>query len=139
MRPNGKLATAGTELAQLTEDSARCAAPAAATRAEVASVRALTLTSAHLTIELEVTEHVLLGQLIPVQSAVIEVQASPRPGHPGCQRRDRLLLHPAGSGRAVPALLSPGRPGRPHPLDCLVTPGQPAPSAIRDNAVACRT
>ena len=61
------------ELAQLSYDSAR---DAALTRTEPASVRALTFTSAHLTIELEVTGDSLLGQLVPVQSAVIEVQAS---------------------------------------------------------------
>lgn len=64
------------ELARLTYDSTRDLAPAAATRAEAASVRSLTFTSTHLTIELEVTEDSLLGQLVPVQPAVIEVQTS---------------------------------------------------------------
>ena len=67
------------ELAQLTYDSVRDTEPAAATRAEAASIRALTFTSAHLTIELEVTEDSVLGQIVPVQAATIEVQAQDGP------------------------------------------------------------
>ena len=62
------------ELAQLTYDSSRASAAAAATRAEAASIRALTFTSPRLTIELEVTEDSLLGQVVPAQAAMIEVQ-----------------------------------------------------------------
>ena len=47
-------------------------------RAEDASIRALTFTSAHLTIELEVTEDSLLGQIIPAQAGMIKIQ--PRDG-----------------------------------------------------------
>ena len=61
------------ELAQLTYDSSQGAA-VAPTRAETASIRALTFTSPHLTIELEVTEDSLLGQIVPAQTAMIEVQ-----------------------------------------------------------------
>ena len=61
------------ELAQLTYDSSR--GPAlTATRAEAASIRALTFTSPQLTIELEVSEDSLLGQIVPAQAAMIEVQ-----------------------------------------------------------------
>lgn len=59
------------ELAQLSYDSARQSAPI---RAETASIRALTFTSAHLSIELEVMEDSLLGQVLPAQAAVVEVQ-----------------------------------------------------------------
>jgi hypothetical protein len=62
------------ELAELTYDSSRDAEHAASTRAETASIRALTFTSAHLTIELEVTHDSLLGQIVPPQSATIKVQ-----------------------------------------------------------------
>jgi hypothetical protein len=62
------------ELAELTYDSSRDAEPAPATRAETASIRALTFTSAHLTIELEVTHDSLLGQIVPAQSGTIKVQ-----------------------------------------------------------------
>jgi hypothetical protein len=62
------------ELAQLTYDSTRVPEPAA-TRSEAASVRALTFTSARLTIELEVTRDSLLGQVIPAQQATVDVQA----------------------------------------------------------------
>jgi hypothetical protein len=62
------------ELAQLTYDSTESLAAAAATRAEPASIRALTFTSPRLTIELEVTEDSLLGQVVPAQAATIEVQ-----------------------------------------------------------------
>ena len=62
------------ELAELTYDSSRDAEPAPSTRAETASIRALTFTSAHLTIELEVTHDSLLGQIVPAQPGSIKVQ-----------------------------------------------------------------
>jgi hypothetical protein len=61
------------ELAQLTYDSTRDLEPAP-TRAETASIRALTFTSAHLTIELEVTVDSLIGQVVPPQPATIKIQ-----------------------------------------------------------------
>jgi hypothetical protein len=77
------------ELAQLTYDSshgpALTATRAEATQAEAASIRALTFTSPRLTIELEVNEDSLLGQVVPAQAATIEVQ------------------HRAGSRTAVPS------------------------------------
>jgi hypothetical protein len=66
------------ELAQLTYDSSRDSQYELSLRAEAASIRALTFTSAHLTIELEVTQDSLVGQIIPAQSATIKVQ--PRDG-----------------------------------------------------------
>jgi hypothetical protein len=62
------------ELAQLTYDSTRESDQVASTRAEAASIRALTFSSAHLTIELEVTQDSLLGQLVPAQAATIKIQ-----------------------------------------------------------------
>ena len=62
------------ELAELTYDSSRDAESAPSTRAETASIRALTFTSAHLTIELEVTHDSLLGQIVPAQPGTIKVQ-----------------------------------------------------------------
>lgn len=62
------------ELAQLTYDSVHGPDLAARTRAEDASIRALTFSSPRLTIELEVTAESLLGQVIPTQVATIEVQ-----------------------------------------------------------------
>ena len=62
------------ELAELTYDSSRDAEIAPATRAETASIRALTFTSAHLTLELEVTHDSLLGQIVPAQAGTIKVQ-----------------------------------------------------------------
>ena len=53
------------ELAQLTYDSTRESDRAASTRTEAASIRALTFSSAHLIIELEVTWDSLLGQTRP--------------------------------------------------------------------------
>lgn len=61
------------ELAQLTYDSTHDREPAGV-RSEAASIRSLTFTSAHLTIELEVTEDALLGQAIPAQAGTVEVQ-----------------------------------------------------------------
>jgi hypothetical protein len=66
------------ELAQLTYDSSRDAEYEPSLRAEAASIRALTFTSARLTIELEVTRDALLGQIIPPQAGVITVP--PRDG-----------------------------------------------------------
>lgn len=63
------------ELAQLTYDSTYGPDTPALTRAESASIRALTFTSARVRIELEVVESSLLGQILPVQAATIEVQA----------------------------------------------------------------
>ena len=62
------------ELAQLTYDSIHEPEEALSLRAEAASIRALTFTSAHLTIELEVSEDSVLGQVIPAQSGMIEIQ-----------------------------------------------------------------
>jgi hypothetical protein len=62
------------ELAELTYDSSRDSETAPSTRAETASIRALTFTSAHLTIELEVTHDSLLGQIVPAQPGSIKVQ-----------------------------------------------------------------
>jgi len=63
------------ELAQLTYDSSLEQDRLAGVRSETASVRALTFTSAHLSIELEVTDDALIGQIIPAQEGTIEVQA----------------------------------------------------------------
>ncbi len=62
------------ELAQLTYDSLRDRAPSASVRSETASIRALTFTSDHLTIEMEVNEDSLLCQLVPTDEATIELQ-----------------------------------------------------------------
>src|ERR1700761_3496805 len=62
------------ELAQLSYDSERDHDAVAGVRAEAASIRALTFTSAHLTIELEVGEDALLGQLVPTGEGTIDVQ-----------------------------------------------------------------
>jgi hypothetical protein len=63
------------ELAQLTYDSTHSADLTALTRTESASIRALTFTSKRAHIELEVVESSLVGQILPVQQATIEVQA----------------------------------------------------------------
>jgi hypothetical protein len=62
------------ELAQLTYDSNEDRRQAAAMRSETASIRALTFTSAHLSVELEVTENSLLGQIIPPRGGALEIQ-----------------------------------------------------------------
>jgi len=67
------------ELAQLTYDSSRDRAYEPSVRAEDASIRALTFTSAHLTIELEVTTDSVVGQIIPAQAGVIAVRPRDRP------------------------------------------------------------
>jgi len=64
------------ELAQLTYDSLGDRERAAAVRSEAASIRALTFTSARLSIELEVGEGSLLGQIIPPRAGTLEVHTS---------------------------------------------------------------
>ena len=61
------------ELAQLTYDSNVDRREAAVMRSETASIRALTFTSEHLTLELEVTEDSLLGQLLPPRAGELEI------------------------------------------------------------------
>ena len=62
------------ELAQLTYDSNEDQRETAVMRSETASIRALTFTSAHLSLELEVTDGSLLGQVIPPQAGTLETQ-----------------------------------------------------------------
>jgi len=64
------------ELAQLTYDSETDLARAAATRSEAASIRALTFTSPHLTLELEVAENSLIGQIIPPRAGILEIHTT---------------------------------------------------------------
>ncbi len=64
------------ELAQLTYDSLGDRERAAAVRSEAASIRALTFTSARLSIELEVGEGSLLGQIIPPRAGTLEVHTT---------------------------------------------------------------
>jgi hypothetical protein len=61
------------ELAQLTYDSYQDRREVAAMRSETASIRALTFTSDHLSMELEVTAHSLLGQIIPPRPGALEI------------------------------------------------------------------
>jgi hypothetical protein len=60
------------ELAQLTYDSSRDHDTVGAVRSEAASIRALTFTSARLSLELEVGEGSLLGQIIPPRAGTVE-------------------------------------------------------------------
>ncbi len=62
------------ELAQLTYDSNEDRREAAVMRSETASIRSLTFTSAHLSLELEVTENSLLGPIIPPRGGALEIQ-----------------------------------------------------------------
>ena len=64
------------ELAQLTYDSSHDRNRAAVMRSEAASIRALTFTSARLSIELEVIEGRLLGQIIPPQAGTLETHTT---------------------------------------------------------------
>src|SRR5262249_22425095 len=60
------------ELASLTYDSTRDLVPSV--RAETASIRALTFTSAHLIIELEVSGESLHGQVVPAGEGAVGIQ-----------------------------------------------------------------
>jgi len=68
---------AGAELARLIYDSAREPHWAAGPRSEAASIRALTLASAHFCLELEVIGDRLLGQLVPPHGTAVQVQSQP--------------------------------------------------------------
>jgi len=61
------------ELAQLTYDSNEDRREAAVPRSETALIRSLTFTSAHLSLELEVTGNSLLGQLLPPGTGTLEI------------------------------------------------------------------
>jgi hypothetical protein len=63
------------ELAQLSYDSVVEAGRGAGLRSETASIRAMTFTSARLTIELEVTPDALIGQVLPPRDGTIEAQS----------------------------------------------------------------
>ena len=62
------------ELAELTYDSSRDESWSAAVRSETASVRALTFTSAHFSLDLEIAEDSLLGQIMPPREGMIEIR-----------------------------------------------------------------
>jgi hypothetical protein len=62
------------ELAQLTYDSRYDTELSASLRSEAAAIRALTFASARFSIEVEVTDDALLGQLIPPQPGTVELQ-----------------------------------------------------------------
>ena len=64
------------ELAQLTYDSSRDRDAISAMRSETASIRALTFTSAQLSVELEVTTGSLVGQIIPPRAGTLEVHTT---------------------------------------------------------------
>jgi len=66
--------TIDAELAELTYDSLTSAEYELSMRAEPASIRALTFTSAYLTIELEIAGESLLGQIVPGQPAAITIE-----------------------------------------------------------------
>jgi hypothetical protein len=74
-RTAGGRRNAGAELARLIYDSAREPHWAAGLRSEAASIRALTLASAHFSLELEVIGDRLLGQLVPPRGTAVQVQS----------------------------------------------------------------
>jgi hypothetical protein len=66
--------TIDAELAQLTYDSRHDMERAAAVRSESASIRALTFYSARFSVEVEITDDALLGQIVPPQRGTAEIQ-----------------------------------------------------------------
>ena len=68
--------TIDAELAELVYDSALEAQSGAGVRDEEAQLRSFTFTSSALTIEIEVTDKALLGQLVPLQAGEVEVVSS---------------------------------------------------------------
>jgi hypothetical protein len=90
------------ELAALTYDSALDQRPVRAmTRAEPATLRSLTFTStsARLTIEIEVTDDALLGQIVPPQPGGLEVHtADGRSGTAAIDQLGYFAVRPIPSG-----------------------------------------
>jgi hypothetical protein len=87
------------ELAQLTYDSSRDLETTRSTRSEAASIRALTFTSAHMTIEIEVSQDSLVGQIVPPQAGTIKIQH--RDGPEATVTADEIgcfSIHPIPSG-----------------------------------------
>ncbi len=76
------------ELAQLTYDSNEDRREAAVMRSETALIRSLTFTSAHLSLELEVTGNSLLGQLLPQRAGTLEIHT--RAGEIGTTEVDEI-------------------------------------------------
>ena len=119
---------------------------AAAVRSEAASIRALTFTSTGLSIELEVGEGSLLGQIIPPRAGTARGPYHGRGGQFG-GGRDRLLRGHPDPDQPVPATLPHGGRGRradrvDHaviPAGSLGPAGQAAPRGTREAAVACWT
>jgi hypothetical protein len=68
------------ELAELSYDSAQDSLARAGQRAGDPSVRTVTFSSAHLTIELESSAEAILGQLVPAQTGLVEIQSGPGKG-----------------------------------------------------------
>jgi hypothetical protein len=68
--------TIDAELAELVYDSALEAQSGVIVRAEEAHLRSFTFTSSAVTIEIEVTDRALLGQLVPLQAGEVEVVTS---------------------------------------------------------------
>ena len=68
------------ELAELSYDSAQDSLARAGQRAGDPSVRTLTFSAAHLTIELEASAEAILGQLVPAQTGLVEIQSGPGKG-----------------------------------------------------------
>jgi len=72
--------TVDAELAELSHDSAALVGPAlAGTRAEHATLRALTFVASELTVEVEVTADALLGQVVPPAAGEVEVHGRSGP------------------------------------------------------------
>jgi hypothetical protein len=91
--------TIDAELAELTRDSAAGLGASAAVRSEAAAIRSLTFSSAHLTIELEITDEGLFGQILPPREGTIEVQTQAGPA--GTARVDPMggfCVEPAPAG-----------------------------------------
>ena len=96
------------ELAQLTYDSDEDRREAAAMRSETASIRSLTFTSSHLSLELEVTENTLLGQILPPRSGTLEIHTKAGDDQDDRGGRDRLLRGRSHPGQSVPIALPLG-------------------------------
>ena len=102
------------ELAQLSYDSSVDAGRSTLVRSETASIRTLTFSSARLSVELEVADGCLLGQIIPAREGTVETQtrtgaaATAAVDVTGCFTIDPI---PDSPGRPASTMSMPIRPG----------------------------
>ena len=112
-------------------------------RSETASIRALTFTSARLSIELEVAEDLLLGQVVPPRAGTLEVHTKAGVTTSPVDEIGCFTVDPIPASPFRLRCRTDGRRRRAdrmdHAVSSSVAGAQAAPRVTRDTAVACWT